>query len=51
MVYIIERLDIVSGEWNYMNSYETYSEASEALELMVKRYRGSYRISVGEAQI
>ena len=48
MTYIIERLDKVSGEWHYMNSFESYSEASEELELMAKRYRGIYRIS--EAQ-
>ena len=44
MNYVVEKFDLVNGEWHYMNSFKTYSEASEALDMMAKRYRGTYRI-------
>ena len=43
-MYTIKRFDIISGEWNYMNTYETYDEAYKALEELTRRYKGKFKI-------
>lgn len=43
-MYIVEKFDIVTYSWNYMNSFKTFSEACEAREYMGKRFPGLYRI-------
>lgn len=46
--YIVEKYNVLTGNWNYMNSYTTYSEAWDAREWMEKQYPGVYRIRQGE---
>jgi hypothetical protein len=44
IMYEVRKYDYISGEWVYMNSYKTYSEARKAMEEMSRRYHGEYEI-------
>ena len=43
-MYTVKKFDLVDFEWKYMNSYNTYSEAHEALVEMERRYPGNYKV-------
>ncbi len=43
-MYIVKRFDLVDFCWKYMNSYNSFSEAREAREMLEKRYPGKYKI-------
>ena len=43
-MYIVKRWDWVSGNWNYFNTYRTYTEAAEARDLLTRRFGGNFKI-------
>ena len=43
-MYTVKRFNILTFEWDYMNMYNSYSEAQEAREWMEKRYGGTFEI-------
>ena len=43
-MYIVKRFDLVDFCWKYMNSYNSFSEAREAREMMENTYPGKYEI-------
>ena len=45
-MYILEKFNSVRNTWSYMNSFNSYKAANEAMEMIKRRIVGEYRIRI-----
>ena len=43
-MYVVKRLDLLTREWSYFNTYRNYKAAAEARDELTRRYGGVFEI-------
>ena len=47
-MYILEKFNLVTGVWSYMNTFNSYKKACEARDMIKRRIKGDYRIRIAD---